>query len=58
VGLPLRVAVPTEQQFLSSAGLRTEQAIVQFFRFREGRIAYAPGYRDMAGALEAAGLQE
>jgi ketosteroid isomerase-like protein len=52
------VVVPTHQRFLSNSGVEQEQDITHVFTVREGRIAYATGYRDKAKALEAAGLSE
>jgi ketosteroid isomerase-like protein len=52
------VVVPTHQRFLSNNGVEQEQFITHVFTVRDGRIAFATGYRDKADALKAAGLGE
>jgi ketosteroid isomerase-like protein len=51
-----RVMVATHQRFRSKVGLELEQDITQGFRFRDGRVIHATGYRDRANALKAVGL--
>lgn len=50
------VVVPTHQRFLSKAGLDVEWDITQVYRFRDGRVIHATGYRDKEKALESVGL--
>ena len=52
------VVVPLRQRFVSNSGVVQEQDVTHVFRLREGRIAFATGYRDKGEALEAAGLSE
>jgi ketosteroid isomerase-like protein len=52
------VVVPIHQRFVSNSGVVQEQDVTHVFIVREGRIAFATGYRDKAKALEAAGLSE
>jgi ketosteroid isomerase-like protein len=50
------VVVQTHQRFLSKMGIEVEQDITHVFTLRNGKLAYATGYRDRTKALEAVGL--
>jgi ketosteroid isomerase-like protein len=51
-----KVLVPTQQWFRSRAGVETEQEIVHVWTLRDGRVVHVTGFREMAKARAAAGL--
>jgi ketosteroid isomerase-like protein len=51
-----KVIVPNHQRFRSRAGVETEQDVVHVWTLRDGRVVHATGFREMADARAAAGL--